>query len=90
MAGNAYLAVAAKVRAMYGGRMTGEDYGQLMGKTTIPQAAAFLQSHRGTEGSLRGCIPRDCTGSSWKMPCAPPTAMNITGFSAFYPYRIRR
>ena len=57
MAGNAYLAVAAKVRAMYGGRMTGEDYRQLMGKTTIPQAAAFLQSHRGYRRELAGLHP---------------------------------
>lgn len=40
-----------------GGRMTGEDYRQLMGKTTIPQAAAFLQSHRGYRRELAGLHP---------------------------------
>lgn len=51
---NAYTAVAAKVRAMYGGRMTGDDYRQLMSRTTISDAAAFLQTHRGYREGLSG------------------------------------
>ena len=49
-----YYAVAAKVRALYGRRFTGEDYRQLMSKTTIPEAAAFLQAHPGYRDQLAG------------------------------------
>lgn len=51
---NAYVAISAKVRAMYGGRMTAEDYRLLMEKKTLPEAAAFLQSHRGYSRGLAG------------------------------------
>ena len=49
-----YYAVAAKVRALYGRRFTGEDYRLLMSKTTIPEAAAFLQAHPGYRDQLAG------------------------------------
>ena len=49
-----YTAVAAKVRAMYGCRMTPEDYRQLMSRQTIPEAASFLQSHPGYRRELAG------------------------------------
>lgn len=49
-----YCAVSAKVHALYGRRMTGEDYRQLMAKHTVPEAAAFLQSHRGYRDRLSG------------------------------------
>ena len=39
-----YYAVNAKVRALYGRRMTAEDYRLLQEKRTIPEAAAFLQA----------------------------------------------
>lgn len=51
---NAYAALSAKVRAMYGGRMTAEDYRLLMEKKTLPEAAAFLQAHRGYSRGLAG------------------------------------
>ncbi len=56
---SAYTAVAAKVRAMYGCRMTPEDYRQLMSQRTIPQAAAFLAGHRGYRDSLYGLPAQD-------------------------------
>ncbi len=49
-----YTAAAAKVRAMYGCRMTPEDYRQLMGKQSISEAASFLQSHPGYRRELSG------------------------------------
>ncbi len=49
-----YYAMAAKVHALYGRRMTGEDYRQLMSKSTVPEAAAFLQSHPGYRDHLGG------------------------------------
>ena len=49
-----YTAVAAKVRAMYGCRMTPEDYHQLMGKQSISEAASFLQAHPGYRRELSG------------------------------------
>ena len=49
-----YTAVAAKVRAMYGCRMTPEDYRQLMGRQSISEAASFLQSHPGYRRELAG------------------------------------
>ena len=49
-----YYAVSAKVHALYGGRMTPEDYRQLHSKKTIPEAAAFLQAHRGYKDRLAG------------------------------------
>ncbi len=50
----AYYAVSAKVHALYGRRMTGEDYRQLMSKKTVPEAAAFLQAHPGYRDYLSG------------------------------------
>lgn len=49
-----YTAVAAKVRAMYGCRMTPEDYHQLMSKQSISEAASFLQVHPGYRRELSG------------------------------------
>lgn len=49
-----YYAVSAKVRALYGRRMSGEDYRQLMAKKTVPEAAAFLQAHPGYRDRLAG------------------------------------
>ena len=49
-----YTAIAAKVRAMYGCRMTPEDYRQLMSKQSISEAASFLQSHPGYRRELSG------------------------------------
>jgi vacuolar-type H+-ATPase subunit C/Vma6 len=49
-----YYAVSAKVHALYGRRMTGEDYRQLMTKKTVSEAAAFLQSHKGYREKLAG------------------------------------
>lgn len=49
-----YYAVSAKVHALYGGRMTQEDYRQLLSKKTVSEAAAFLQGHRGYKGRLAG------------------------------------
>lgn len=51
---SAYYAVSAKVHALYGRRMTGEDYRQLMSKRSLPEAAAFLQSHPGYRECLSG------------------------------------
>lgn len=42
-----YTAVSAKVLALYGRRLTPEDYRQLLSKKTIAEAAAFLKSHPG-------------------------------------------
>lgn len=42
-----YYAVSAKVHALYGRRMTIEDYRQLLSKKTISEAAAFLKEHPG-------------------------------------------
>ena len=53
MAGS-YYAVSAKVHAMYGRRMTSEDYRQLMGKRTLSEAASFLQNHSGYREPLSG------------------------------------
>lgn len=50
----AYYAVNAKVRALYGRRMTPEDYRLLKDKKTVPEAAAFLQSHPGYRDRLAG------------------------------------
>ena len=47
-----YHAVSAKVRALYGRRMTQEDYRQLLSKRTVAEAAAFLKSHPGYAQSL--------------------------------------
>lgn len=52
-----YIALSAKVRALYGGRMTAEDYRQLMAKRTLPEAVAFLQGHRGYAAALAGITP---------------------------------
>lgn len=49
-----YHAVSAKVHALYGRRMTQEDYRQLMGKPTVAEAAAFLKNHPGYAQSLSG------------------------------------
>ena len=49
-----YYAVNAKVRALYGRRMTAEDYRLLQEKRTIPEAAAFLQAHPGYRDRLSG------------------------------------
>ena len=49
-----YYAVTAKVRALYGRRITPEDYRLLMAKQTVPEAAAFLQSHPGYRNRLSG------------------------------------
>ena len=49
-----YYAVTAKVHALYGRRMTREDYHQLMAKKTVPEAAAFLQNHPGYRDRLAG------------------------------------
>ncbi len=49
-----YYAVAAKVHALYGRRMTGEDYRQLMAQGSLSQAAAFLQAHPGYRECLSG------------------------------------
>lgn len=49
-----YTAIAAKVRAMYGCRMTPEDYRQLMSRQSISEAASFLQSHPGYRRELSG------------------------------------
>lgn len=49
-----YYALSAKVHAMYGNRMTPEDYQQLLSKSSIPEAAAFLQAHRGYRTNLAG------------------------------------
>ncbi len=49
-----YTAVAAKVRAMYGCRMTPEDYRQLKSKRSISEAASFLQAHPGYRRELAG------------------------------------
>lgn len=54
MSKSAYIALSAKVRALYGGRMTAEDYQTLMAKKTVPEAAAFLGSHRGYRRTLAG------------------------------------
>lgn len=42
-----YYAVSAKIHALYGHRMTSEDYRQLLSKKTISEAAAFLKEHPG-------------------------------------------
>lgn len=47
-----YHAVSAKVHALYGCRMTSEDYRQLMAKKNLSEAATFLQSHRGYRQQL--------------------------------------
>lgn len=57
--GNTYTAVTAKVRALYGGRMTAEDYRQLMSKKTISQAASFLSTHSGYRNELTGLSTSD-------------------------------
>ena len=49
-----YYAVSAKVHALYGSRMTQEDYRQLLSKKTVAEAAAFLQSHPGYRSRLAG------------------------------------
>lgn len=49
-----YYAVSAKVHALYGRRMTQDDYRQLMSKRSVPEAAAFLQSHSGYRNHLAG------------------------------------
>ena len=49
-----YYAISAKVHALYGRRMTEEDYRLLIGKKTVPEAAAFLQSHPGYRDRLAG------------------------------------
>jgi V/A-type H+-transporting ATPase subunit C len=49
-----YYAVSAKVHALYGHRMTEEDYRQLTSKKTVPEAAAFLQAHPGYRSQLAG------------------------------------
>lgn len=42
-----YYAVSAKIHALYGRRMTAEDYRQLLSMRTISEAAAFLKEHPG-------------------------------------------
>ncbi len=49
-----YIALGAKVRAMYGRRMTAEDYRCLMEKKTVSEAATFLRAHRGYSQALSG------------------------------------
>lgn len=49
-----YYAVSAKVHALYGRRMTQEDYRQLLSKQTVSEAAAFLKNHPGYAESLSG------------------------------------
>ena len=38
-------AIAAKARAMYGSRLTPDDYDQLMKRSTVPEAAAYLRDN---------------------------------------------
>ena len=54
-----YYAISAKVHALYGHRMTSEDYTYLMSRSTIPEAAAFLQAHPGYRDRLAGLNTTD-------------------------------
>ncbi len=49
-----YYAVSAKVHALYGRRMTSDDYRQLMNKSSVAEAAAFLQTQKGYREVLSG------------------------------------
>lgn len=49
-----YYAVSAKVHALYGNRMTPEDYQQLLSKKSVRDAALFLREHRGYGAGLSG------------------------------------
>ncbi len=52
-----YYAISAKVHALYGKRMTEEDYHQLMERQSIQEAAVFLQTHPGYRTALSGINP---------------------------------
>lgn len=49
-----YSAVCAKVRAMYGKRLTLADYDALLAKRTIPEIASYLKATPGYEEVLNG------------------------------------
>lgn len=47
-----YGAVAVKIRAMWGKRLTSDDYRRLLSMRSVPEIAAFLRAHPGWSGAL--------------------------------------
>ena len=83
-------AVLAKARAMYGKRLTAQNYTDLLACRSVNEAAAYLKAHTvyadAFEGVTMGSLRRwqiDCSGSIFQTTSLPFADMKNPSATAF-------